>query len=223
MSQGIAHLFKKYGVVHIEGNGYIKSNNIIEVRNGDDITTDTITTKNTIIATGARPRMFQGIEVDRKRVITSKEALIPTEIPTSMIIMGAGAIGVEFAYFYNSFGSQITILEMQDRLLPIEDADISKELERNYRKQKIKLMTSTRVLSAKNIGDKVEVKIQKKDGTEETLTADYALNAIGIQPNVENIGLENIGLKDVSGFLSVDKNLLIAPNVFAIGDISGAP
>jgi dihydrolipoamide dehydrogenase len=138
--------------------------------------------------------------------------------------MGAGAIGVEFAYFYNAFGTEVTIIEMMDRILPIEDVDVSKELERNYKKDKIKLMTSTRVLSAKAVGEGVEVKIQKKDGSEETLKADIALNAIGIQANIENIGIEGLGLEMDRGFIKVDKHLRTnIEGVFAIGDVAGAP
>ena len=223
MNQGIAFLFKKYGVQHISGNGYIKSNNCVEVQDKDGNISDKISTKNIVIATGSRPRMFPGIEVDREKVITSKEAMLQQSVPESLIVMGAGAIGVEFSYFYNTFGSQVTIIEMQDRILPIEDEEVSKELERNYRKNKIKLLTNTRVLSAKKVDDGVEVKIQKKDGTEEILTASLALNAIGIQANIENIGLENINVEPVKGFLPTDKELLVAPNVYAIGDVAGAP
>jgi len=223
MAQGIAFLFKKYNVQQINGNGYLKSNNCVEVKDAAGNVTDTITAKNIIIATGARPRMFAGIEVDREKVITSREAMIQKSIPKSLVVMGAGAIGVEFSYFYNMFGTQVTIIEMQDRILPIEDIEISKELERNYRKEKIRILTETKVISAKRVGDGVEVLVQKKDGTEETLVADLALNAIGIQANYENLGLENINVEPVRGFLPTDKNLNIAPNIFAIGDIAGAP
>jgi dihydrolipoamide dehydrogenase len=223
MNQGIAFLFKKYNVEHLVGSGYIKSRNCIEVKDNDGNITDTVNTKNIIVATGSKPRMFPGIEVDREKVITSKEAMLQQTIPESLIVMGAGAIGVEFSYFYNMFGSQVTIIEMKDRILPIEDEEISKELERNYRKSKIKLLTGTKVLSAKRVVDKVEIKIQKKDGTEETLTAALALNAIGIQANTEGIGLENIDIEPVKGFLPTDNDLLLAPNIYAIGDVAGAP
>ena len=223
MAQGIAFLFKKYNVQQVNGNGYLRSNNCVEVKDAAGNVTDTITAKNIIIATGARPRMFARIEVDREKVITSREAMIQKSIPKSLVVMGAGAIGVEFSYFYNMFGTQVTIIEMQDRILPIEDIDVSKELERNYRKEKIRILTETKVLSAKRVGDGVEVLVQKKDGTEEILVADLALNAIGIQANYENLGLENISIEPVNGFLPTDKNLNIAPNIFAIGDIAGAP
>ncbi|MCL2039594.1 MAG: dihydrolipoyl dehydrogenase [Bacteroidetes bacterium] len=223
MNQGIAFLFKKYGVEHIAGAGYIKSSDCVEVKDIAGNVISAIHTKNIVIATGSRPRMFAGIDVDRDKIITSKEAMMQDRIPDSLIVMGAGAIGVEFSYFYNVLGSNVTIIEMQDRILPIEDADVSKELERHYRKNKIKLLTGTKVLSASKVGDLAEVRIQKKDGSEEILTASLALNAIGIQANIENIGLENINVVDVKGFLPTDKDLLIAPNVYAIGDVAGAP
>lgn len=223
MSAGIAYLFKKYKVETVKGAGVIKDNKTVEVLDNDGNVTDSISCKNIIIATGARPRMFPGIEVDRKKIITSKEALIQMKIPESMIIMGAGAIGVEFAYFYSAYGTKVTIIEMQDRILPIEDKDISAELSRHYRKAGVKLFTTTRVLSAKTVGDGVEVKIQKKDGTEETLTADIALNAIGVQANMENIGLENVGVKTGRG-IEVDEHCQTSvPGIFAIGDVAGAP
>ena len=224
MSQGIAFLFKKYNVTNVTGTGCIASPNTVEVRDESGNVTDMIEAKNIIIATGSRPRMFPSIEVDRKRIITSKEAMIQPRIPKSLIVMGAGAIGIEFAHFYNSFGTQVTIIEMKDRILPIEDPDISKELERNYRKAKIKILTSTRVISAKTVGEEVQIEIEKKDGTKETLTSELALNAIGIQANIENIGLEKIGVEVERGFIKVDKHLRTnIPTVYAIGDIAGAP
>lgn len=224
MSNGIGFLFKKYKVEQVKGNASLKSANEIEVKDSQGNVTDVITTKNVIIATGARPRMFPDIEVDRKNIITCKEALILQKPPKSMVIMGAGAIGVEFAYFYNAFGTEVTIIEMMDRILPVEDEDVSKELERNYRKEKIKILTGTRVLSAKAVDGGVEVKIQKKDGSEDTLKAEIALNAIGVQANIENIGLEKVGVAIERGSIKVDKFLRTnVEGVYAIGDVAGAP
>ncbi len=224
MSQGISFLFKKYNVQHIIGSGEIKTKNTVEVKNENGEVTDIIEAKYIIIATGARPRMLSNIEVDREKIITSREAMIQSNIPKSLVVMGAGAIGVEFAYFYNTFGSQVTIIEMQDRLLPIEDVEVSKELERNYRKDKIRILTETKVLSAKRNGENVEVIVEKKDGTQETLVVDLALNAIGIQANIENIGLENVGIVPERGFLPVNNMLQTnIENIYAIGDIAGAP
>jgi dihydrolipoamide dehydrogenase len=141
-----------------------------------------------------------------------------------MIIMGAGAIGVEFAYFFNAFGAEVTILEMQDRLLPVEDKDVSKELERHYRKSKIKIKTSTRVLSAKPTADGVEIVVENKKGEKETLTAELALNAIGIQANIENIGLEEAGIELDRGFIKINEKMQTnVDGIYAIGDVAGPP
>lgn len=224
MSNGVSFLFKKYKVQTVKGNARFKSKDLIEVLDNDGKATDTIRAKNVIIATGARPRMFPGIDVDYKKIITSKEAMIPKEVPASMIIMGAGAIGVEFAYFYNAFGAKVTIIEMMDRILPVEDVEVSNELARHYKKSGIQILANTRVLSA-SVGKKgVEVKIQKKDGSEEILNADIALNAIGIQGNIENIGLEEIGVNIERGFIKVDKFMQTnIQGVYAIGDVAGPP
>ena len=194
MSQGVAFLFKKYKVLSIMGSAVMKSNTKIEVSDGTGNVSDTITAKNIIIATGARPRMFPGIEVDHLKVLTSTEAMLQQKVPSSLIVMGAGAIGVEFAYFYNAYGTKVTIVEMMDRILPIEDTDVSSELARNFKKSGIDISVNTRVLSAKASADGVEIKVQKKEGKEETLKADLALNANGIQANIENIGIEELGI-----------------------------
>ncbi|MCL5991157.1 MAG: dihydrolipoyl dehydrogenase [Bacteroidetes bacterium] len=224
MSNGVGFLFKKYKVQQVKGNGFIKSKGIVEVKDNDGKVTDIINCKNILIATGARPRMVKGIDVDYKKIITSTEAMIPKEIPASIIIMGAGAIGVEFAYFYNAFGTKVTIVEMLDRILPIEDVDVSNELARNFRKSKIELLTGTKVLSAKAKSDGVEVKIQKKDGKEEVLTADIALNAIGIQANIENLWNDSLGINLEKGFIKVDKFMKTnVDGIYAIGDVAGPP
>ncbi len=224
MSKGIAFLFKKYKVQSVMGFGVIKAPGSVEVKDKSGAVTDTISCKNIIVATGARPRMFPGIDVDRERVITSHEAMVQKEIPKAMIVMGAGAIGVEFAYFFNAFGTKVTIIEMQKNILPIEDVEVSKELEKHYKKYGVEMLTETRVLSAKTVGKGVEVKIQKKDGSEETLKADLALNAIGIQANIENIGLEAVGVATERGFIKIDKFLRTnVAGIYAIGDVAGAP
>ncbi|OGU10366.1 MAG: dihydrolipoyl dehydrogenase [Ignavibacteria bacterium GWB2_35_12] len=224
MSNGVGFLFKKYKVQQVKGNGFIKSKGVVEVKDNDGKVTDSINCKNILIATGARPRMLKGIDVDLKKIITSTEAMIPNEIPSSIIIMGAGAIGVEFAYFYNAFGTKVTIVEMLDRILPIEDVDVSNELARNFKKSKIDILTSTKVLSARAKGDGVEVKIQKKDGKEEILSADLALNAIGIQANIENLWDDRLGINLEKGFIKVDKFMKTnVDGVFAIGDVAGPP
>jgi dihydrolipoamide dehydrogenase len=224
MSKGVQFLFKKNKVQAVIGSGKIIDKNTVEVIDADGKITDKITAKNIMIATGARPRMFPDIEVDRKVIITSREAMTLNSKPESLIVMGAGAIGVEFAYYYSSIGTKVTIIEMVDRLLPIEDEEVSKELLKHYKKYGIEVLTSTRVLSANTVNGKAEIKIQAKDGSEKTLTADYALNAIGIQANIENIGLENVGVELEKNFIKINKFMQTnIPNIYAIGDVAGAP
>ncbi len=224
MSNGVAFLFKKYKVQHVQGFGVLRSPQQVDVLDAGGSVTDRIETRHIIIATGARPRMIPGIEVDRERILTSKEALLLDTLPESVIIMGAGAIGVEFAYYFNAFGAKVTLIELMDRILPLEDAEVSKELSRHFRKYGITMLTSTRVVSARRKGNGVEVVIEKKDGTQQTLTADYALNAIGVQGNVENIGLEQVGVEFERGQIKVDEYMRTnVPNIFAIGDVAKAP
>lgn len=224
MSNGVAFLFKKYKVQLVKGWARFQDKNKIEVVDESGNVTDMINTKYTIIATGAKPRMFPGIEVDRQRILTSKEAMILNEIPGEIIIMGAGAIGVEFAYFFNSFGSKVTLIEMMDRILPVEDEEISKELEKHFKKDGIRILTKSKVVSAKVKDSQVEVVISKHDGKEEVLKADYALNAIGIEANIVDIGLEKIGVNLEKGFIKVNEYMQTnVEGVYAIGDVAGPP
>ncbi len=224
MSNGVSFLFKKYKVGLVKGWGRFRNPKQIEVLDENGSVKDIIDTRFTIVATGARPRMFQGIDVDRERILTSREAMVLKEVPQEIIIMGAGAIGVEFAYFFNSFGSKVTLIEMMDRILPIEDEEISKELERHYKKYGIKILTNTKVVSAKRKDSKVEVIVEKIDGKQESLSSDFALNAIGIQANIENLELDSIGVELEKGFIKVDEYLRTSvDSVFAIGDVAGPP
>ncbi|MGQ9819714.1 MAG: dihydrolipoyl dehydrogenase [Candidatus Kapaibacteriales bacterium] len=224
MSNGIGYLFRKYKVQHVKGFGKLLDQRNVQVFDENGNPTDTITTKNIIIATGAQPKIFPSIEVDRVRIITSKEAMILKEVPKEIVILGAGAIGVEFAYFFNAFGSKVTLVEMMDRILPIEDEEVSKELERHYKKYGIKILTNTKVVSAKVVEGNVNVVVEKNDGTNEVLTADYALNAIGIQANISNIGLEEVGVEVEHNFIRVDRYMRTnVEGIYAIGDVAGPP
>ena len=224
MSGGVAFLFKKNKITQIKGWGSIKTTTSVEVKDDNGTVTDLITAKTIMIATGARPRMIPGIEVDREYVLTSTEAMLQQKTPKSLIVMGAGAIGIEFAYFYQSFGAAVTVIEMQDRILPVEDDDVCKELRKTFERDGMKILTETKVVSAKKKGKGVEVIVERKDGSKETLTADLALNAIGVQGNIENIGLENVGVTVERGWIKVDKYLRTnIPNIYAIGDVAGAP
>lgn len=223
MSGGVKYLFGKYKVQVVNGFGVLKSANTVEVKDKSGNVTDVVTAKSVVIATGARPRIFPGIEVDRVKIITSTEALVPKEIPKSMIIMGAGAIGIEFAYFFNSFGTKVTVVEFMDRILPVEDEDVSKELTRHLSKAGITFKTSSKVTSAKAVGTGVEVTVES-NGKTEVLTGDIALNAIGIQANIEGIGLEEVGVNVERGFIKIDNICRTnVPGVYAIGDVAGAP
>jgi dihydrolipoamide dehydrogenase len=224
MSQGVGFLMKKYKVTIVKGFGSIKNGTTVEVKDASGTVTDVITAKNIVIATGARTRIIPAIEVDREKVLTSTEAMLQQKMPSSLIVIGSGAIGVEFAYFYNAYGAKVTIIEMMDRILPVEDEDVSKELKKTFEREGMSILTETKVVSAKRKGDGVEVVIEKKDGTKETLSADLALNAIGVQANIENIGVENVGIATERGWIKVDKYMQTnVPGIYAVGDIAGAP
>lgn len=223
-SSGVSFLMKKNSAQIFNGSGFITAPNTVEVRDKDGKATETLTAGAIIIATGARARTFPGIEVDYNRVITSTEALLLKEAPKEMIIMGAGAIGIEFAYFYNAFGSKVTVIEMQPHILPVEDEDASREVARAFKKKKVEILTETKVISAKAAGNGVEVTIETKKGEQKTLKADYALNAVGVTGNIEDLGLETIGVTTERGHIKVDKFMQTnVPGVYAIGDVIGAP
>jgi len=224
MNNGVGFLFKKYKVQQVKGNGVITGKGNVEVRDASGTVTDAITAKNIIIATGARTRMLPSIEVDRVRILTSTEAMLQQQIPSTLIVIGSGAIGVEFSYFYNSFGTKVTIVEMMPTIVPIEDEEVSKELERNFKKQGMTIMTNTKVLSAKTVGDHVEVEVEKKDGSRQTLVADVALNAVGVQGNIENLGLETVGVTLERGWIKIDSKMRTnVEGIYAIGDVAGPP
>ncbi len=224
LSNGVEYLFKKNKIEKVSGFGKFISNNKISVLDAYGKETAQVEAKNIIISTGARPRELPGIKIDRKRVITSTEAMILEEIPKEMIIIGAGAIGAEFAYFYNAFGTKITLIEMMPNILPVEDAEVTAQLEREFKKQGIEIMTDTKVDSAATVGSGVQVKVTNKKGSQ-TLKADIALVAIGIQGNSDGIGLEQIGVQVEKSWVKVDKTnyKTNAAGVYAIGDVIGAP
>jgi dihydrolipoamide dehydrogenase len=224
LSNGVEYLFKKNKIEKVSGFGKFISNNKISVVDAYGKETAQVEAKNIIISTGARPRELPGIKIDRKRVITSTEAMILEEIPKEMIIIGAGAIGAEFAYFYNAFGTKITLIEMMPNILPVEDAEVTAQLEREFKKQGIEIMTDTKVDSAATVGSGVQVKVTNKKGSQ-TLKADIALVAIGIQGNSDGIGLEQIGVQVEKSWVKVDKTnyKTNAAGVYAIGDVIGAP
>ncbi len=222
LSRGVAYLMKKNKVETITGHGKILDNHTIEVELNEGGTRK-ISTKNILIATGARAREIPGLEADGERVLNYKHALVMKENPKSMIIVGAGAIGVEFAYFFNQFGAEVTLVEMMPHILPIEDEEVSKELEKSFKKQGIKILTNTRVEKLQRLKKSVKLEINK-DGEISKIAADYALIAIGVQGNVENVGLENVGIELEKGWIKVNQFYQTnVENIYAIGDIIGPP
>ena len=223
MSKGVAFLFKKYQVTHIEAYGKLLAPNRVGTFDAGGTQTGEIEAKHVILATGARPRSIPGIEIDREKVISYFEAMSLKERPERLIVLGAGAIGVEFAYFYNALGTQVTIVEMLDHLLPIEDEEVSKELERAFRKKKITIKTGSRVQGIEKTADGVRVTVTGAKG-DEVLEGDVALMAVGVQGNVENIGLEETGVTLDRGYIKVDEYYRTnVPGVYAIGDVVGPP
>lgn len=222
LTRGVEFLLKKNNVTKISGEGYILSPNVVGVK-GDKNEME-IEAKNIIIATGARPREISGIKVDGKFIITSKEAMLLEEPPKSMIIIGAGAIGVEFAYFYNSFGTKITLIEMMPSILPNEDKEITDILAKSFQKSGIEILTGTKVISAAQEGNSAVVKIEGKNG-EEILKADVVLVAVGVRGNTDGIGLENVSVEVENTFIRVDKKTYktSVDGIYAIGDVIGPP
>ena len=221
ISKGVEYLMKKNKIEIISGTAKIIEKNSIEVTK-DGKVTDTIKTKNIILATGGRPRSVPGVTIDRKKIITSTEAMSLAEQPKSLIVIGGGAIGIEFAYFYNSFGTKVTIVEMLPSILPIEDKEITKILDSSLKKSGIDIFTNTKVESVK-IDHEVTVTVSDKDGKKD-VKAELALMAVGVQANIENLGLEAVGVKTERGFIITNEfGKTNIDGIYAIGDVSGPP
>ncbi|MBL76560.1 MAG: dihydrolipoyl dehydrogenase [Chloroflexi bacterium] len=215
LTKGLRQLFKKNLIEYKEGTAYITSSN--EVIVADQI----FTAHNIIISTGARPKVPYKINIDGKIVMTSKEAILDETIPESVAIIGAGAIGVEFAYLYKSYGSQVTLVESMPQILPKEDSEVSNTLSRSFRKRGIHIYTSSHLSELVIEQNKGRITINTPEG-QHNLLVDRILIATGISPNIENIGLENIEAQITDGFVAVDENLSVnKKNVYAIGDING--
>ncbi len=218
MNKGVEFLMKKNNVDVIVGEGRVVRAGVVEVAGTE------YEAKSIIIATGARPRRVDAIPVDGKRVITSKEALCLKELPATMVVVGSGAIGLEFATFYSTLGTKVTVVEYLDRVAPLEDAEISSTLERVLRKKKITVMTSTAVQSVVASDSGCQVAISGKKG-EQTLEADIVLSAVGITANIEGIGLEEVGVAIERGKITVDLESYetSVKGIYAIGDVIATP
>lgn len=217
MSKGIQFLMKKNKIDVIMGTGKLVAANKMEITAADN-SKRTLEAKNIILALGARAKQLPTMPIDGKKIIGYREAMSITTQPKSMIVCGSGAIGSEFAYFYNSMGTKVTIVEFMPRIVPVEDEDISKELEKQFKKQGIGVMTSSEVLKVDTSGAGVKATVKTADG-EVTLEADILLSAVGVVANLENVGLEALGVKTDKGKIIVDANQQTSvPGLYAIGD-----
>lgn len=218
MSKGIQFLMKKNKIDVINGFGKIKKGGKVEVKAADG-TTKEYTAKSTILATGGRSRELPHIKQDGKKVIGYREAMTLPKQPKSMIVMGSGAIGVEFAYFYATMGTKVTIVEFLDNVVPVEDEDVSKQLARSFKKVGIDILTKSSVEKIDSSGDVCKVTV-KTDGGEKVLEAEVVLSAVGYTPNLEGIGLEEVGVKVDKGRVVTDEFYKTnVDGVYAIGDI----
>ena len=222
MSKGIEYLFKKNKVETIVGTGKLAGKSGVEVTDKSDKKT-TYTAKHIIVATGARSRELPNLPQDGKKIIGYRKALTLGKQPESMVVVGSGAIGSEFAYFYQSIGTKVTLVEFMPAVVPNEDADVSKQLERSFKKMKMKVLINSSVESVDTSGEKCKVTIKTKKG-EQIVEADIVLSAVGIAPNTEGIGLEEQGIETEQGRVKVDEFYKTnVEGIYAIGDIVAGP
>ena len=218
LSGGIGHLLKKNKVTVFDGRAKLLGKGKVAVGK------ETLTAKHIIIATGARARVLPGLEPDGKLIWTYKEAMVPESMPKSLVVVGSGAIGIEFASFYRNMGAEVTVIEVMDRVLPVEDEEISKFAHKQFEKQGMVIKTGAQVKKLEKGKDNVTVHVEVK-GRTETLTVDRVIMAVGIQANTEDLGLENVkGVKLDRGHIVTDGYMKTGePGVYAIGDVAGAP
>lgn len=222
LSGGVSFLMRKNKIEVINGSGTLEKGNRLSVKDSAGNLTS-YTYKDIIIATGARAKVFPGMEIDGEVIHTYRTILENKRLPQKLLVMGAGAIGVEFAYFFNALGVQVTLVEMMDQILPVEDTEISKELEKILKREGMSIVTGAKIENLKRAGKTASASIMSKGG-EEKWSGDCCLIAVGITPNTENIGLEAVGIQCERGFIKADGYLRTnIANHFAIGDVIGAP
>lgn len=221
MSKGVQFLMKKNKIEVINGFGKIKGTGKLEVEGADG--KKTVEAKNIIIATGARSRSIDAIPQNGKNIIGYREAMTLSEVPKSIVVVGSGAIGSEFAYFYNAMGAKVTLIEFLPNILPLEDEEVSKQLEKSFKKAGIEVMVETTVEKAEATSKGCKVQIKNKKG-EQTIECDVVLSAVGIAANIEGIGLEEAGIKTEKGKIITDKFYRTnVPGIYAIGDVTTGP
>lgn len=222
LSKGVAFLMKKNEIQVVEGTGKLTAPDTIEVEGEDG--TQTVKASKILVATGSRPRELSGFEFDEKQVLSSTGALMLEEVPKKLVILGAGAIGCEFAHVMSSFGSQVTLVEMLPQILPNEDPDTAKVLFENFKKRKIDIRTKTKATALKKTKSSVTVSLENEKGEAEDIKADKILVVVGRVPNTEGIGLEDLGVATEKGFIQVgDYYATNVDGVFAIGDVTSSP
>ena len=224
MSKGVQFLMKANKIKVFEGMGVFENKNEVKVLDDDNNEVDRVKADNIIIATGAHPVELPNLEIDGEMIIDSERAMKLDYQPDKMVIIGAGAIGVEFAYFYNATGTEVTLIELQDSILPVEDKDIGKELAKIYKKAGMNIYTGSTAEKVEKKGDGVEVTVKTENGTEK-VEADVVLSAVGVTGNVDNMGLEDIGVNVEKGDIQVDTSDYSTgvEGVYAVGDVIGEP
>jgi dihydrolipoamide dehydrogenase len=229
LSDGVGFLFKKNKVQLIWGEAFIDAPGKISVKASKSdapkgsLGPGSYQAKHIIIATGARPRVLPGLEPDKKLVWTYFEAMAPDRMPKSLLVIGSGAIGIEFASFYRTLGAEVTIVEVLPQILPVEDAEIATFARKAFEKQGIKILTGAKVTKLDKQGDSVTATIDDGKG-QQTLTADRVISAVGVVGNIENLGLEKLGVKTDRGTIVIDQvNRTNVPGIYAIGDVAGPP
>ena len=220
---GVEHLLKKNKVDLLKGTGQIVSPGKVLVKDGSK-TKEEVSAKNIIIATGSAPVVFKGLPHDKENVLTSDDILELKEIPSSLLIIGGGSVGIEFAYIYNALGCEVTVIEVMDEILPTSDKDVGSALRRSLSKKGIKFLTQTELTHIEIIENSVETTVKKNDGETETFQSEKVLLAMGRKPETEDSGLEALNLEFNGRFIDVDENMQTSQSgIYAIGDITGPP
>ena len=223
LNGGVGHLLKKNKVTVIDGEAKLNGpGKLVVTKDGKKLSD--LTAPHIILATGARPRALPGIEPDKKLIWTYFEAMVPEKMPKTLLVIGSGAIGIEFASFYHTMGVDVTVVEVMPQIMPVEDEEISKQARKQLEKRGMKIMTEAKVTAVKKAGDNVTATIEDKAGKKSEITVDRVISAVGVQGNVENIGLETTKVKTDRGCIVIDEYGRTAePGIYAIGDVAGPP
>ena len=223
LAQGVAFLMRKNKIQVVQGTGRLAGVGTVTVQEAQGSVSTTLRAPHILLATGARARALPGLPFDGVQVLSSTEAMVLPEVPPSLVIIGAGAIGVEFAYFYQTFGSKVTLVEMLPHILPVEDHEISDYLQRSLAKRGVEIHVNSRMENAAVTAAGVQVQVQTPEGPR-TVVGSKVLVAIGVQGNIENLGLETAGVRTERGFIPVDAHCRTnVPGIYAIGDVNGPP